>query len=203
MKLLTNNHFGRSCLLRFFARQQCIAVKCVKNCVKSFWLKFEMAVLEQRTPFLPWQTVYVVTSRHAIVYIGAQSTEMTLLTNNHFGLSCQFNCFFRWTTARMVNGRHFYLQYTLMLNCVPTCAWVSPDPENKSIAVGSLLPYCIRAEIYVISYQLPFNSRHLWFPTYLGIGQHLHLCLQVARLRYDEFIAVGLSLLSLSNVRYV
>jgi len=30
----------------------------------------------------------------------------------------------------------------------------------------------IRAEIYVISYQLPVNSRHLLFPTYTDVGQY-------------------------------
>ena len=51
---------------------------------------------------------------------------------------------------------------------------VYPDPENMGVAVGiSLLSY-IRAEIYVISYLLPSNGRHLGFPTYPDVGQYSH-----------------------------
>ena len=38
---------------------------------------------------------------------------------------------------------------------------VLPDPENMSIAVEISLLSCIEAEIYVISFLLPVNGRHL------------------------------------------
>ena len=38
---------------------------------------------------------------------------------------------------------------------------VLPDPENMDIAVEISLLSCIEADIYVISYLLPVNGRHL------------------------------------------
>jgi len=42
-----------------------------------------------------------------------------------------------------------------------------------------LLLSCIRAEIYVTSYLLPVNGRHLWFPTFPDIEQHPYLFLRI------------------------
>jgi len=47
------------------------------------------------------------------------------------------------------------------------------------VAVWISLLSCIRAEIYVNSYQLPVTGRHLCFTTYPDIGQH-----------YQQFIPV-------------
>jgi len=94
----------------------------------------------------------------------------------------------------------FYLQYTLMLNCVPTGTWVLPDPENKSIAVGSLLPYCIRADIYVISYLLPDGavccvSPHDSKVLQLGVLENSENSISEIHLRYTgrylEFSTAG------------
>ena len=57
------------------------------------------------------------------------------------------------------------------------------DPENMGIALEiSLLSY-VEAEIYVISFLLPVNGRHLRFPTYPVVGQSLHLSSRVAFVR--------------------
>ena len=38
---------------------------------------------------------------------------------------------------------------------------VLPDPENMVMAVGISLLSCIEAELYVLSFLLPVNGRHL------------------------------------------
>jgi len=43
---------------------------------------------------------------------------------------------------------------------------VLPDPRNMGVAVAISMPSYIRAEIYLISYPLPVNGRHLCFTTY-------------------------------------
>jgi len=48
-----------------------------------------------------------------------------------------------------------------------------------SVAVGISLLSCIQAEIYVISYPLPVNGRHLCFTTYPDIEQHHYFLLRV------------------------
>jgi len=47
------------------------------------------------------------------------------------------------------------------------------------VAVGISLPSCIRAQIYVISYPLPVNGRHLCFTTFPDMGQHSQLFIPV------------------------
>jgi hypothetical protein len=49
---------------------------------------------------------------------------------------------------------------------------VLSDPGNMSIAVEIPLLSCIEAEIYVMSFLLPVNRRHLRFPTYPDVGQY-------------------------------
>ena len=44
-------------------------------------------------------------------------------------------------------------------------------PDLKNISAGLSKSTCTQADIHVISYQLPVNSRHLGFPSYLNIGQ--------------------------------
>jgi len=46
---------------------------------------------------------------------------------------------------------------------------VLPDLENMGIAVGMSLLSWISAEIYIISYILPVNGRHLLFRTYRNV----------------------------------
>jgi len=46
-------------------------------------------------------------------------------------------------------------------NSIPSSLSVLLDPGNMSVAVGISLLSCIRAEIYVMSYLLPVNGRHL------------------------------------------
>jgi len=46
------------------------------------------------------------------------------------------------------------------------------------IAFGISLLSRVRFEIYVISYLLPVNIRHLWFPTYSDVG-HITTSLSV------------------------
>jgi hypothetical protein len=48
---------------------------------------------------------------------------------------------------------------------------VLPDLKNMSMAVGLLMLSCTQADIDVISYQLPGNSRHLGFSANSDIGQ--------------------------------
>ena len=42
-------------------------------------------------------------------------------------------------------------------------------PENMSKAVVKSLISCIKAEIHVISYQLPVDGHHIWSPTYTDV----------------------------------
>ena len=51
---------------------------------------------------------------------------------------------------------------------------VLPDPKNIGSAVEISLLSCIEAEVYVISFLLPVNGRHIWFSTYPVVGQFLH-----------------------------
>lgn len=55
----------------------------------------------------------------------------------------------------------FDLRHTQTSDSIPISLSVMPDLENMGLAVGISLPSCIRAEIYVISYLLPVNGRHL------------------------------------------
>ena len=47
-----------------------------------------------------------------------------------------------------------------MSDSIFTSLYVLSDPENLGISVGIFLLSCIRAEIYVMSFQLPVNGRH-------------------------------------------
>jgi len=53
------------------------------------------------------------------------------------------------------------LQHARTLDSIPSSLSVLPDPGNMGVAVGISLLSCIRAEIYIISYVLPVNGRHL------------------------------------------
>jgi len=57
------------------------------------------------------------------------------------------------------------------IHSFPVVLSVLPDPGNMAATVGISLLSCMRVEIYVINYPLPVNGRHLWFTTYLDIGQ--------------------------------
>ena len=66
----------------------------------------------------------------------------------------------------------FDLSVTLTWEIIRTNPTVSSDHENMGIAVVILLLSRIEAEIYVISYLLPVNGRHLWFPTDPYVGNY-------------------------------
>ena len=72
----------------------------------------------------------------------------------------------------------FNLQHTQTSVNIPLCFSVLSDPENLGIAVGIALLSRTRAEIYVISYLLPVNSRHLDFRHTLTSNSNL-TCLSV------------------------
>jgi len=73
-------------------------------------------------------------------------------------LSCiraEFPIYFRLMVAI------FDLRHAHTWNRIPSSLSVLPEPGNMGVAVGISLLSCIRAEIYVFSYLLPVNSRHL------------------------------------------
>jgi len=70
-----------------------------------------------------------------------------------------------------------------------------PNPRYMGLAVGISLLSCIRAEIYVISYPIPVNGRHLCFTTYPDIGQHFS-CVYLLSDPGNMVVAAGISLLS-------
>jgi len=80
-------------------------------------------------------------------------------------------------------------------NCIPSSLSVLPDPRNMSVAVGISLLSCIRAEVYVISYLLPVNGRHLWFTTNPNTEQHFYFLLRLLW-HWKRVIAVEIVLLS-------
>ena len=55
----------------------------------------------------------------------------------------------------------FDTRHTNTSDNVPTSFSILSDPENMCIAVGILLITCIEVEIYVLSFLLPVNGRHL------------------------------------------
>jgi len=55
----------------------------------------------------------------------------------------------------------FDIQQNPTEDSIPSSLSVLLDPENMGVAVGISLLACIRAEIYVMSYPLPVNGRHL------------------------------------------
>jgi len=71
-----------------------------------------------------------------------------------------------------VNGRHLWL--TTCPDIGQYSQWLSvlPDHGNMGVSVGMSLLSCIRVVIYVFSYLLPVNGRHLWYTTYPNIEQH-------------------------------
>ena len=68
----------------------------------------------------------------------------------------------------------FDLRHTRTSDSNPTSLFELPDPKNMGIAVEISLLSCIEAEIYVISFLLPVNGRHLRFQTYPNGGQSFH-----------------------------
>ena len=66
----------------------------------------------------------------------------------------------------------FDLRHTQTSDSLLTSLFVLLDPENIGIAFEISLLSCIEVEIYVISFLLPVNGRHLRFPTYSDVGQY-------------------------------
>ena len=96
-----------------------------------------------------------------------------------------------------VNGRHLWFStYPDVGLYTPTSLSVFPDPENMGIAVGISLQSCIRAEIYIISYVVSVNGRHLWFSTYPDVGLYTPTSLSVFPDPENMGIAIGILLLS-------
>ena len=91
------------------------------------------------------------------------------------------------------NGRHIWFPRNRMSDSISASLSVLPDSENIGIALDLSLLSCREADIYVISFLLPVNGRHLWFPTYPDVGQSFHLSSHVAFVR-KHGLAVGMSL---------
>ena len=68
----------------------------------------------------------------------------------------------------------FDFRHTQTSESITTSLSVLPDPEIMGIAVEISLLDCIEAEMYVMSFLLLVNGRHLWFPTYLDVEQSFH-----------------------------
>ena len=77
----------------------------------------------------------------------------------------------------------FDFRHTRMSDSNPASLFVLADPKNMGTTVEISLLSCIEAEIYAISFLLPVNGSHLWFPTYTDVGQSSHKSLRVARPR--------------------
>ena len=55
----------------------------------------------------------------------------------------------------------FDFRHAQTSDSITTSLFVLPDPENMDIALEISLLLCIEAEIYVMSFLLPVNGRHL------------------------------------------
>jgi len=73
----------------------------------------------------------------------------------------------------------FALRHTRTEDNIPSSLYLLSEPGNMGIAVGISLLSCKRAEIYVISYALPINGRHLCFMTYPDIKKHHYFSLRI------------------------
>jgi len=98
----------------------------------------------------------------------------------------------------------FDLRNAQTWNRIPSSLSVLSDPENMGLAVTISLLSFILAEIYVISYLLPVNGRHLWFTTCPGTEQHRYVLLCMLWY-WKRVIAVEIVLLSriLAEIRVI
>jgi len=79
------------------------------------------------------------------------------------------------------------------------------DHVNMGVAVGISLLSCLRTELYVISYPLLVNGRHVCFTTYPDIEQHHYFLLYVLWHWKKRFIICEIVLLSciLAHIRVI
>ena len=68
----------------------------------------------------------------------------------------------------------FHFRHIQMSDSIHTSLSVLPDPENMGIAAGISLLSCVGVEIYVMSFLLSVNGRHLRFPTKPDVRQFPH-----------------------------
>ena len=74
----------------------------------------------------------------------------------------------------------FDFRHTQTSDSILTRLSLLRNSENMGITVEISLLSCIKAEIYVMSFLLPVNGRHLWFQTHPDVGQYCHWFFRVA-----------------------